>query len=64
MEVFVYTDLQDIETPEERDEPKISDAELETTAPNEKNNALLSSSGKKRTIMMFFANGRTKEFTF
>ncbi|KXK01210.1 MAG: hypothetical protein UZ17_ACD001001881 [Acidobacteria bacterium OLB17] len=64
MEISVYTDLNDIETPEERDEPRISDANWGPDLPNLKNNALISSFNGKRSILMSFANGRTKDFTF
>ncbi len=55
--VNVYTDLEDIETPEERDIGKISELSGSILAPNPQDSAIFTRSRNEKNIIMNFANG-------
>lgn len=65
LHVNVFTNLEDIETPEEREQPKMSEIKTSEnraeSAPNPGNRAVFTRTKEKSFFYMYFANGDFRE---
>lgn len=55
----VYTSLNDIETPEERDRPLFSEIAGDVDVPNMQDSAILTRTRSARTILIYYENGKS-----
>ena len=60
--VTVYTDLEDIETPEEHERGRFSETTDSTDLPNEQDTAIFTREGRTKNVVINYANGDVDEF--